>query len=102
MSLCIVAVSYTHLDVYKRQIVGRAKFTEYFHRPENEWYMPIPDSELTVEKIEYHLKNYLPMTVLPSFGLSFYSKTPNTEATLELLLKRFNFQLDGANIMVFD
>ncbi len=83
-------------------VVAKAKAFEFYHKPEKDWYIPIPESFLTVERIEQHMNMMLTMTVLPSFGLEFHSETPNTVATLELLDKRFNYRQDGKEIKVFD
>lgn len=83
-------------------VVAKAKAFEFYHKPEKDGYIPIPESFLTIERIEQHLNMMLTMTVLPSFGLEFHSETPDTAATLELLDKRFNYRLDGKEVNVFD
>jgi hypothetical protein len=78
------------------------KFLDYFCKSEDEWYTPIPESILTEERIENELNTILPVTLLPSFGLEFHSRTPNGKAIIELLKHRFNYFEDGKDLAVFD
>ncbi|KAA9349734.1 hypothetical protein [Larkinella humicola] len=82
--------------------VMKARAFDFYRKPEKEWYIPIPELILTAEKIEMILKTSTTLSVLQSFGLESHSDTPNVEAILELLAKRFNYLVDGADVKVFN
>jgi hypothetical protein len=81
---------------------AKAKAMSFFRKPEKEWYMPIPESILTVDSIEKYLLTLHVVTILRSFGLNFYSQTPNFQAVHEFLTNRFNYMIDGEDIKEFD
>lgn len=76
-------------------------FLKYSAKSESEWYMDIPVSTFSIEKMQRYLNSLHIITVLPSYGLEFHSNTPDFSAIKELLAKRFNFLEDGRELIVF-
>ncbi len=82
--------------------IAKERAFEFYSKPEKQWYIPIPKSILTVERIEKYLTTLQTVSVLQSFGLEFRAATPNFKAIFELLTQRFNYMIDGADVLVFD
>lgn len=74
---------------------------DYFMKDEGLWYVEIPLSILSEEKIEQEINFMFSITMLPGFGLESHSQTPDGKAILKLLKHRFNFFEDGKEILVF-
>jgi hypothetical protein len=76
-------------------------FNDYFKKDEKDWFIPIDENILTVERIIRELEFMMISTLLRSFELEFHAETPNGKATVELLRHRFKFFEDGKEIKIF-
>lgn len=77
-------------------------YADHFLKKENEWYVEIQPVVVSLKNFEENLNEFIPMTVLRSYGLELQEGTPDFEGILEFLKKRFNYFVDDIDCNVFD
>lgn len=67
-------------------------------KDESEWYIEIPLSAVTKERLRQFLEIQMPTTLLTNYGLENHAKYVEPSATLELLRRRFRLFDDGKDL----